>query len=371
MAAAGTSSPRFDFALTTLLADHGSLRGDRKLGVRDWESLRSSPLLDGRLTLRAMTSMGSLIDREGMPSLLQTGGVYRHAYVHDRQHPHDLLMEAAANVRLGMAWLYIAPVGAPALGPPVYMHRPSAAADPIAPIGHHWQDASHVSYGVVSLGAAWRGAVFEASAFNARESDYESAWPEFSRGRLDSFASRASLARGPAAVSAWWGYLKSHDPIVRAMQMHRFGASVSFDRDGFRGGRWSSLAVWGMNAHHHDGSSHALLHGDSTASPHVRSSSLLLESNLDVGSRTTVFSRIERVMKSGEELGFLGGDLMSLHEVRTLVVGGRRDLRSSRYVKLSGGVRGVVAFLPSSLDLAYGTRRPRGIDVFFQARRAP
>lgn len=306
-----------------------------------------------------------------MPSLLQTGGVYRHAYVHDRQHPHDLLIEAAANLRLGRSWLYVAPVGAPALGPPAYMHRASAATDPVAPIGHHWQDASHVSYGVVSIGLRWRGATIEASAFNARESDYESAWPDFSHGRLDSFAGRASLGRGPATMSAWWGYLVSHDPIVPAMPMHRYGGSLAFDRAGFGGGRWSSLAVWGMNVHHHDGSSHALLHGDAAASPHVRSSSLLLESSVDIGRRSTIFSRIERVMKNGEELGFLGGDLMSLHEVRSLAVGGRRDLWSSRYATLGSGVRAVVAFLPRSLDLAYGTRRPKGIDVFAQVRRAP
>lgn len=354
-----------------LWADHGSLRGDRKFGLRDWESVLSPPLLDGRLTFRAMTSIGSLFDRGGMPSLVQTGGVYRHGYVHDRQHPHDLLMEVAADVRFGMAWLYIAPVGAPALGPPAYMHRASAATDPAAPIGHHWQDASHVSYGVASIGMRWRGTAVEASAFNARESDYESPWPDFSHGKLDSFAGRASLALGPATMSAWWGYLESHDPIAPAMPMHRYGAAIAFDRAGFGGRRWSSLAVWGMNVHHHDGSSHALLHGDSTTSPHVRSSSILVESSVEIGRRSTIFTRLERVMKNGEELGFLGGDLVSLHEVRSVVVGGRRDLWSSRYATLGAGVRAIVAFLPRSLDLAYGTRRPKGIDLFLQVRRAP
>src|SRR6185436_2631763 len=118
-----------------------------------------------------------------------------------------------------------------------------------------------------------------------------------------------------------WGYMKGHDPLTPARQMHRYGASVSYDR-----ARSSSLAVWGMNVHHHDGASHLFLHGDPNASPHSRSSSLLLESTLGVGETFAVFSRAERVMKDGEELGFQGGNLLELYEIRTLSLGGRRDV---------------------------------------------
>ena len=33
-----------------------------------------------------------------------------------------------------------------------FMHRPSAADDPFAPLGHHWQDATHEAFGVVTTG---------------------------------------------------------------------------------------------------------------------------------------------------------------------------------------------------------------------------
>jgi hypothetical protein len=251
------------------------------------------------------------------------------------------------------------------------MHRASAAADPIAPIGHHWQDATHVSYGVAGIGYRRGPASVEMTAFNARESDYESPWPDFSHGQLDSFAGRVSWAPSPLAISAWWGYLASHDPIAPEMQMHRYGASTSLERPGIRGGRWASMVVWGMNVHHHDGSSHLLLHGDPDASPHVRSSSVLLESTLGIGARLALFGRVERVLKNGEELGFFGGDLMALHDIRTLSFGARRDVAALPQALFSLGARGSVSFLPSSLELAYGTRRPTGLDLYVQARRAP
>jgi hypothetical protein len=368
MNASGGSPPRFHFSATLLHSDHGSLRGKRRIGLRDWEAFRSGSYLGGHLTFSAMTSLGALWrDSAGMPSLMQTGGTYRHSYIHDRQHPNELVMEAAANIWFGRRnhLLYLAPVGSTALGPSPWMHRASAAADPVAPIGHHWQDATHVSHGVAGLGLRFRLFSLEAAAFNARESDYKWPWPDFSHGRLDSFAGRASSGLGPLGVAAWWGYLKHHDPIAPEMQLHRYGASASFDR-----GRSSTLVVWGMNVHHHDGSSHLLLHGDPNASPHVRSSSALLESTLGLGSKTAIFGRVERVMKNGEELGFSGGDLMALYDIRTLSLGARRDVASTKFAHVSLGARGSISFLPSTLELAYGTRRPSGLDLFAQARRA-
>lgn len=363
--AAGATPPRFDFSATALFADHGSLRGGRKFGLRDWEMFQSPQPLGGRLTFRAMTSLAGLLDHEGTPSLLQTGGVNRHAYVHDVQHPDDILMEAAAQLTIGHGFIYVAPVGAPALGPAPYLHRPSSSADPTAPIGHHWQDATHVSYGVVTVGARALGLTLEASAFNARESDFKSAWPDWSHGHLDSFSGRATYRTGVVGIASWWGYLREHDLLAPAMQMHRYGASLSLDR-----GRSSSLAAWGMNVHHHDGQSHLLLHGDPNASPHARSSSVLLELALTLHSKTTLFGRVERVMKNGEELGFSGGDLATLHEIRTVVAGARRDVATLRFTTLALGARGSVSFLPSDLELAYGTQSPGGLDLFLQARAA-
>jgi hypothetical protein len=67
--------------------------------------------------------------------------------------------------------LYVAPVGEPAVGPVAFPHRPSAASNPLAPIGHHWQDATHISFGVLT-GALYTHAVkLEGSLFNGRDPD--------------------------------------------------------------------------------------------------------------------------------------------------------------------------------------------------------
>jgi hypothetical protein len=364
---APASPARFAFQATVLYAQYNSNHGDSRFGLRDWEHFRSRRVLRNTLSFRGMTSLASLIpDSAGMPLLLQTGGTYKLAYIHDRQHRHDLIMEAAAELRAGAVFVYLAPVGAPALGPDSYMHRPSAASDPVAPLGHHWQDAMHGSYGVVTAGASAAGMKLEASAFNARESDVEQPWPDFSRARLDSYSARLSGSRARVGLSSWYACIAAHDPVYPAMQMHRYGASASH-----ASARASTLAVWAMNVHHHDASSHALMHGDAGASPHARSSSLLLETDVMAGPGRTVFARAERVMKSAEELGFQGGNLMELFDIRSVSAGVRHDVRRTRYAVLGAGARAAFTFLPRSLELAYGTRRPTGFELFLQARALP
>src|SRR5438093_1580063 len=69
------------------------------------------------------------IGSRGYPLLLQSGESYRGAMLHDRQHPHDVLMELATLYErpvarnLGLS-LYLAPVGEPAVGPVAFPHRP-------------------------------------------------------------------------------------------------------------------------------------------------------------------------------------------------------------------------------------------------------
>ena len=62
-------------------------------------------------------------------------------------------------------------VGSPSIGPPAFMHRPSASENPQAPLSHHHMDSTHVTPGVVRGGVTageWRT---EASWFRGREPD--------------------------------------------------------------------------------------------------------------------------------------------------------------------------------------------------------
>jgi hypothetical protein len=91
--------------------------------------------------------------------------------------------------------LYGGPSAEPALGPVTYMHRASAAELPLAPLGHHLQDSTHTSFGVVTTGFVIDRIKLETSAFNGRQPN-EKRW-SIQLAVLDSWSGRAIVA--PAA----------------------------------------------------------------------------------------------------------------------------------------------------------------------------
>ena len=114
----------------------------------------------GRVGVRTMLSLEPWTIRGcGYPDLLATGETCDGDTIHDRQHPHDLFMELALEYERplsgGLRWFaYGGPAGEPALGPVAFPHRVSALANPIAPIAHHWLDATHITFGVITTGVA-------------------------------------------------------------------------------------------------------------------------------------------------------------------------------------------------------------------------
>src|SRR5439155_20659846 len=148
-------------------------RADDQLGSVNWVMVMAArPAAGGSVRFRAMVSAEPLtLTARGYPELLQVAEPYRGGILTDRQHPHDLISELSVGFehpvgsRVG-ASLYAAPVGEPALGPVAYPHRPSAVYDPATPLGHHTQDFTHTTFGVVTLGGFTRQVRVEASAFN-------------------------------------------------------------------------------------------------------------------------------------------------------------------------------------------------------------
>src|SRR5205823_256835 len=93
-----------------------------------------------------------------------------------------------------------------------FMHRPSAQSDPISPLGHHWQDATHISYGVATAGVYSRLWQLEGSIFNGREPD-ENRW-DFDFATLDSYSGRLTAnPSGRWSVAGWYGFLKSPEAL--------------------------------------------------------------------------------------------------------------------------------------------------------------
>jgi hypothetical protein len=187
----------------------GMLHGDLKVGFnRQFGTLGAGKLESqnwlmvmaeretgpGTLTLRGMLSAEPLTaPHGGFRQLFQTGETYRGRPIYDAQHPHDLFMELSALYTLPLGersalQVYLAPVGEPALGPSAYMHRPSASENPSAPLGHHGQDSTHITHGVVTVGLQARQFKLEASAFHGREPDERRAGIEM--GAIDSWSAR-------------------------------------------------------------------------------------------------------------------------------------------------------------------------------------
>jgi len=195
-------------------------RGDDQFGSLNWGMLMAThDFAGGRFQARTMLSLDPLtVTNRGYPLLLQTGETYKGQPLHDRQHPHDFWMELGAlyqrEINKGLAWsIYAAPSGEPALGPVAFMHRPSAMDNPAAPLGHHWQDATHVTFGVLTGGIYSRKWQLESSVFNSRDPD-ENRW-DFDPIRLDSYSGRLTV--NPDAhwsIMGGYGYLKSHDALA-------------------------------------------------------------------------------------------------------------------------------------------------------------
>ena len=338
--------------------DQGSTRGDRQLGMVDWEMLMAMRKIgSGLLHLHGMASLEpATIGARGYPLLLQTGESYQGQPLHDRQHPHDAFMELAAIYQQPIASnlafeLYGGPVGEPAIGPVAFMHRPSAQNDPLAPLGHHWQDATHISFGVATASVYSRLWKLEGSWFNGVEPD-ENRW-NIETGRFDSYSTRFTInPNGGMSLSAWYGFLPHPERLHPEESVHRYGASAMYAARGIGGGAWATTALWSAN----------LRNG------RVENSALA-ESNLEIGLRNAVFGRLEYVRKSAEDL-VLGRSIPPTREfdIRSLVGGYVREVAAIRGGSIGVGGRASLNFVPRELQPFYGTRTPAGIDVYVRVR---
>jgi hypothetical protein len=343
----------------------GGPRGGSQLGSLNWAMIMAShELAGGRFQARTMLSLDAAgVTPRGYPLLLQTGESYHGEPLHDRQHPHDFWMELGGMYErpvrqtAGIS-LYAAPSGEPALGPVAFMHRPSATDNPFAPIGHHWQDATHVSFGVLTAGVFTHEWKLEGSVFNGREPD-ENRW-DFDPLKLDSYSGRLSInPNAHWALSAGYGYLAHPEILSPTESMHRVTASAIYGTTLGAGGQWATTFVWGANKHStRPGLSH----------------SLLAESEANLDRSNTVLARAEFVQKTAGDLELdtpqFGFATDRSFNVSALSLGYIRELAEFWHASLGLGAMGTVNVVPSALTSAYGSRTPVGEMVFLRLRAA-
>ena len=192
----------FDGTAFATFSAQGGARGKKEVRSQNW--LMGMFSRDAGRSAFEVTTMFSAepltVGPAGYSEIFQEGEAYHGLQVTDRQHPHDLFMQLAANWRMSIGpgtTVTIAggPVGEAALGPVAFMHRPSSSENPTAPLSHHIFDSTHVSDGVV-LGRIDHGPVaLEASVFRGREPDEHRY--NLDLGTLDSWSVRGWFRPGP------------------------------------------------------------------------------------------------------------------------------------------------------------------------------
>jgi hypothetical protein len=339
-------------------------RGADQLGSINWGMLMAMRQVGGgTLHLHGMASAEPLtIGAGGYPLLLQSGETFEGEPLHDRQHPHDLFMELSAlyeqavSRNLGVV-VYAAPVGEPGIGPVAYMHRPSALNDPFAPLAHHWTDATHITYGVLTAGVFTNHVKLEGTLFNGREPDEDRY--DFDFDALDSYGARLSVNPTPHwAISASYGYLKQPEALHPDENQHRLGASILHTVRLGRQGEWASALVYGANKH---------VEPSGVNGPWEHS--IMAESNLQLDAANSVFGRVDYVRKSGEELSLPGPLSAEDFDIGSLSLGYIREFAGYRGATFGLGARGAISLMPGSLKDLYGSRTPVGVAVFFRVRQ--
>lgn len=339
-----------------------SSRGADKFFATNWfMPMAQHPLGPGVFTARVMLSLEpATITERRYPLLFQQGETAFGLPIADGQHPHNFVMEIAALYDLklgdkGLLSFYAAPVGDPAIGPTAYPHRASAMEDPVAALGHHQEDSTHVADDVVTVGLTYRIARIEASGFHGREPG-EMRW-DVAQGQIDSWSTRLTIEPGKNWSGQYsYGRIASPEGLFPAENQERMTASIMYNRI-FHAGAWTSTALWG----------------------HTRSlqddaifDSYLVESTVRFVARNHAWTRIENVERSnelilGENPLPTGFEERPIGRVQAYTFGYDRDVDLIPHLASAIGVQATTYGVPDLLRPIYGTH-PAGIAVFVRLR---
>jgi hypothetical protein len=332
-------------------------RDFQKVESQNWLMGRGEhSLASGRLGFHTMLSFEPFtIQPLGSPQVFQTGETYQQAPLIDYQHPHDLFMDLGATwirtLSHGRVFAEIAPVGAPAIGPTPYMHRPSAAENPTAPLGHHQMDATHITHGVVTGGFGHRAITLGGSWFRGAEPDENR--KDIELGRLDSYAGRLSWRHRDWDAQFSAAHLKTPEYIEPFFDVTRLTASIGYTRSD---GRAAALLSWGQNRE---------IHGIMDA--------YLFEGTFRSRGRQALYTRAELATKDilspggRHPRGFV--HFHPLSRVGALTAGYVFDLADSRAGQYGIGGDVTVYHVPANLRDNYGS--PASFHVFLRYRPHP
>ncbi len=344
----------YDGALFGTLNHQGGRRGGTEFDSQNWVMVMGDrPLGRSTFGFSTMFSAEPLTVRgAGYRENFQEGEAYHGLQITDRQHPHDLFMQLAAALRtpLGSDWAFTvagSAVGDAALGPVAFMHRPSSAENPTAPLSHHIFDSTHIARSVV-LTRLERGPItIEGSVFHGREPDENRYNLDF--GQPDSWSVRAWARLGSSwTLQASHGFLRQPEQLEPGDQ-RRTNASAEWLRQ--RGGDYSAL----------------MIAVGRTQRPYSVVDAVLAEGTHRFG-QNTVFGRFERTEVETEILLFPSilhkphpGELVD--PVRECTIGGIHDFATFGGLSLGAGGDVVLYGVPPLLQVTHG-EHPTSFHIF-------
>jgi hypothetical protein len=307
----------------------------------------------GLLSFSAMLSLDPLtVGGQGYPLLFQTGETWQGRPLIDYQHPHNLFSELSVGYSHVFhnnfdVFAYFGYPGEPALGPVVFMHRVSALNNPDSPLGHHWQDATHITFGVATVGFRWGRFKFDASNFTGREPS-ENRYG-FDPPLFDSWAGRLSYSHGRNTVFQFsHGYLISPEATKPGEDVYRSTASIIHNFWLPQKNSYIATALyWGLNRSDHSEHSFG---GEAT---------LRLQQN-------NFYGRYEWIQKDADELGLphhSPGGHHSLVMINALTLGYNRIVASFRKTNLSIGAQSSFFLADDTAAPVYG-RLPVSVQVY-------
>jgi hypothetical protein len=239
--------------------------------------------------------------------------------------------------------------GEPALGPPVFMHRLSAINDPDAPLGHHYQDATHITFGVATLGFRYKDVKLEGSVFTGREPD-EFRY-NFDPMRFDSYSVRLSYNPSKEwALQVSNGWIHSPEVTEPLQNVDRFTVSAINTKILNENSYIASTLVYGQNHYSDNGKTLP---------------SILLENSLQL-NKWAIYDRYEFVKKDAEELNLTGDFPANPNfNINAITLGANRIISTFKQTNLTAGVQATLNASPAPLRPLYGSA-PLGFEVYIR-----
>jgi hypothetical protein len=291
---------------------------------------------------------------DGYPLLFQSGEAYKGNAIVDRQHPHDLFSELSVSYSHALStkadvFLYAGYPGEPALGAVAFMHRPSALSNPDAPLSHHWVDATHITFGVATIGVRYGQFKIEGSSFTGREPDDNRY--NFDKPRFDSWSGR--LSYNPSenlALQLSHGFIKSPELLHAGEDVKRTTVSAIYSKLFSNNSMLNATAVWGVNkVKMHDGENAILIEAEWRK------------------KRFAIHSRFESVQKGIEELALdenaYGHD--AVFPINAFTLGFNYDLLKIGQTRLTGGGQWTLYGAGDRLNSLYG-KNPMAVEVYLR-----